>query len=401
MRSRRLLAVLVTPSLVVAGCGSSSTSGTPPPDSGTVDGSMPVVDAALDTGTEAAPIEGASEAGASDTGASGATDASDGGPMCTPVVADASSGAQWCTVTPSPVANLVDGSAIFGFSATNVWAVADGGLILHYDGTSWSSQTMGTYDLNSIWGGAPNDVWITGDGGTLLHYDGSSWSNVTSGTQLSLGWVWGSSTNDVWVIGDQGTVMHYSGQDSGTGWVPVNVPVPTQFPDGGVGPVGDGDTPIDLGAVWTDAPNDVWIVGDAGVILHFDGTSWTVTPTNIPTNKGIGGIWGTGPTNVWATADCTAMGLTCLSSTLLHWDGASWTQLPSFPGKYDLGDIFGLDANHIWITSDYGDLFFFDGATWTRAPTPTSIASWGAVWAADPQHVFVIGDLGLIITEVP
>jgi hypothetical protein len=328
---------------------------------------------------------------------------SDGGPLCTPVVADAATGAQWCTVTPSPVASMVDGSGIFGFSATNVWAVADGGTILHYDGTSWKSQSIGTFNLNSIWGSGPSDIWITGDGGTILHYDGTAWSQVVSGTQLSLGAVWGSSANDAWIVGDQGTVMHYSGPDSGMGWVPVAVPVPTLFTDGGVGPTGDGDTPLDLGGIWTDAPDDVWIAGDAGVILHFDGKSWTVTPTNIPTYKGIGGIWGTGPNNVWATADCTAMGLTCLSGTILHWDGTgtSWTQLPSFPGKFDLGPIWGLDANHVWATSDYGNLFFYDGANWTQSPTPSSVASWNGVWGADPQHVWVIGDLGLILMEVP
>jgi photosystem II stability/assembly factor-like uncharacterized protein len=396
MRAHSLLTALV-PSLIVAGCGSSSTGGSPPPDSGAVDSSIPVVDATPDTGQDTgAPPSDAGEASASD-----ASDAGDGGPMCTPVVADASTGAQWCTVSPSPVASQVDGSAMYGFAANDIWAVSDGGLILHYDGTSWTTQNVGTFDLNAIWGGAPNDIWITGDGGTLLHYDGTSWTKVPTNTQLSLGWVWGSSTDDVWIVGDQGTVMHYSGPDSGTGWVPVDVPVPTQFTDGGVGPVGDGDSPIDLGAVWTDAPNDVWIVGDAGVILHFDGMSWTVTPSNIPTYKGVNGIWGSGPHDVWATADCTATGLTCMGSTLLHWDGTSWSLIPNFPGTYDLGYVWGLAANDVWITSDYGGLYHYDGTSWTPSPTPTKIASWNALWGADPQHVWVIGDLGLILEEVP
>jgi hypothetical protein len=380
MRSRHLSAALTVASLVSAGCGSGSSSDKPThaDGGGVIDGALAVVDAD-DSGDHAG----------------------DGGPVCTPVAADASAAALWCTVAPSPVANQVDGSAIWGFSANDVWAVSDGGLILHYDGSSWTSQTMGTFDLNAIWGAAPDDIWIVGDGGTLLHYDGTAWSPVQSGTQLSLGWIWGTSTGDVWIVGDQGTVMHYAGPDAGAGWVAVDVPVPTQFPDGGVGPAGDGDAPIDLGAVWTDAANDVWIVGDAGVILHFDGNAWTVTPTPLPTYKGVNGIWGTSPNNVWATADCTSTGLTCTASTLLHWDGTGWTQVPSFPGTYDLGDIWGFGPDDIWVTSDFGNLFHYDGAAWTQSPTPSSIASWNSVWGADPRHVWVIGDLGLILQEVP
>jgi hypothetical protein len=79
----------------------------------------------------------------------------------------------------------------------------------------------------------------------------------------------------------------------------------------------------------------------------------------------------------------------------------TWTEWPKFPGQYDLAGIWGFDANDIWLTSDYGNLFHYDGTTWTQSPTPTTIVSWNAVWGADPQHVWVIGDLGLILEEVP
>jgi hypothetical protein len=393
MRSHRFLAVWIAAALVVAACGGSTRGGSLAPDSGVVDSSMPIVDAAAatDTGPEAAPPSEAGEVG----------DAFDGGPMCSQLVADASSGPQWCAVWPPPISNMVSGSAIYGFAANNIWAVADGGLILHYDGTSWSHQAVGTYDLNAIWGAAANDIWIVGDGGTLLHYDGTSWSKVVTNTQVSLGWIWGSSSSNVWLIGDQGTVMHYAGPDAGTGWVSVDVPIPTLYPDGGLGPVGDGDTPIDLGGVWTDGPNDVWIVGDAGVVVHWDGTSWTLTPTNLPTYLGLSGIWGTASTNIWVAGDCKLTGTACTGGTLLHWDGTSWTQWPNFPGQYDLAGLWGFNANDIWITSDYGNLFHYDGTAWTQSPTPTTTVSWNSVWGADPQHVWVIGDLGLILEEKP
>ncbi len=386
MHSYRLVVGLAVSAFAFVACGSSNDHGGQGPlsDAGSqaLDGSPSWIDSAADSGKEAASP-------------------SDGGPMCTFVAADGSAGPKWCGLSPSPVANMVSGSMIYGFAANDVWAVSDGGTILHYDGTSWTQTTMGTYDLNAIWGSAPNDIWIVGDGGTLLHYDGTAWSSVPSNTQLSLGWVWGSSSSNVWIVGDQGTVLQYTGPDSGMGWVRVDASVPTLFTDGGLGPPGDGDTPLDLGAVWTDAPNDVWIVGDAGLVLHWDGTAWTQTPTGIPTTLGLSGIWGTGPMNVWAAGDCRSTGVTCMGSTLLHWDGTSWTPQPNFPGQYDLADIWGFNASDIWVASDYGNLFHYDGTAWTQSPTPTTTISLNAMWGADPQHVWVIGDLGLILQEVP
>ena len=53
-------------------------------------------------------------------------------------------------------------------------------------------------------GGVPaSDVFAVGDGGTILHYNGSTWSSMTSGTTNYLRGVWGSSGSDVFAVGDQ------------------------------------------------------------------------------------------------------------------------------------------------------------------------------------------------------
>jgi hypothetical protein len=65
--------------------------------------------------------------------------------------------------------------------------------------------------------------------------------------------VWGSSANDIWVVGNHGTILRYDGAS----WHDV--------PSG---------TELNLGGVTGSAADDVWAVGDHGVILHFDGKSW-------------------------------------------------------------------------------------------------------------------------------
>jgi photosystem II stability/assembly factor-like uncharacterized protein len=61
---------------------------------------------------------------------------------------------------------------------TDLWAVGDGGTILHSsDGTTWNAQTSGTTnDLTSVAAVAANDVFAVGDKGTILHYDGTAWT---------------------------------------------------------------------------------------------------------------------------------------------------------------------------------------------------------------------------------
>jgi hypothetical protein len=68
--------------------------------------------------------------------------------------------------------------------------------------------------LKSVWGSGSKDVWAVGDGrflsdGVLLHYDGTSWTWLSSGTTNPLYGVWGTSAGDVWAVGSGGTILHH------------------------------------------------------------------------------------------------------------------------------------------------------------------------------------------------
>ncbi len=43
-------------------------------------------------------------------------------------------------------------------------------------------------------GSSDSDVFAVGNGGTVLHHDGASWSAMTSGTSANLAGVWGSAS---------------------------------------------------------------------------------------------------------------------------------------------------------------------------------------------------------------
>jgi len=122
---------------------------------------------------------------------------------------------------------------VWGTSASDVFAVGVQGVILHYDGSTWSTMasfaTCGCWDdlhaphgyedmsgcLFGVWGSAWNDVyavgWKDGTGGIILHYDGSIWSTSFGIENVILRDVWGGSSSDVFAVGDGGTILHYAG----------------------------------------------------------------------------------------------------------------------------------------------------------------------------------------------
>ena len=75
---------------------------------------------------------------------------------------------------------------VFGFSSSDVWAAGTlwlnsvrTPLLVHYNGNAWSLfPTAGNYgiSLQSIWGVSSGDVWAGGNFGLILHYDGQTWT---------------------------------------------------------------------------------------------------------------------------------------------------------------------------------------------------------------------------------
>jgi photosystem II stability/assembly factor-like uncharacterized protein len=103
---------------------------------------------------------------------------------------------------------------VWGASQTDVFAVGGNlGEILHYDGNGWSvmRSTKEPQNLYGIWGYSPTDVFAVGEDGLILRYDGETWSEMDSGTQWALHGIWGSSSEDIFAVGYAGTILHYDG----------------------------------------------------------------------------------------------------------------------------------------------------------------------------------------------
>jgi hypothetical protein len=297
--------------------------------------------------------------------------------------------------------------SISGTSDSDIWAVGsngvDGGfvgVILHWDGTTWTAAP-GTPD--TIWNGvseaSSDEVWVVGttftfgDGGTTtatyLHdqlMEGRAPQQL-AGPLSAANAVWGSGADDVWIVGGSENALpsgdallfHWNGTTlrnvlpndfaylagelwgvSGTG--PTQVWVAGQVGGNGSGlaewngtswgPVGQFVYP--LWNVWGTDDHDLWVTEDGslpsgfaeGIVSHCcDANGWSFT--RFPTTTYIMGIWGSGPSDVWAVGYYWASGGVPTSS-ILHWDGTSWAVTYSGTGTL-LSGVWGSGPGDVWV----------------------------------------------------
>ena len=268
-------------------------------------------------------------------------------------------GATWI-VEPSPLAPPVtmvaDDPRLHGTSPSDVWAwqPADQreGAITHWNGAEWTPfQGLPVIGLG---GSGPADVWTAGWRGDLQHWDGAKWKSSSSnlgevGHLISIG---GSSSADVWAFGVRGLALHWDGKR----WSRVDI--------------GRTDT---LVGVWGAASDDLWAVG-AGVVLHFDGSTWSEVSGFDHTFEGV---CGTASNDVWLHG----------RSALFHWDGSTWSDFHSRGGSCSVAG-----RNDVWFA--HGRLTHWDGAELKDVDFggDWALSVWALtgsdVWAIDGQKTY-------------
>lgn len=213
-----------------------------------------------------------------------------------------------------------------GPTADQLYAVGGhprGGDVQEFDGQTWApgGPPFGTPLLNWVHGCAADDVVVVGTRGAILRFDGASWTRDESPTDKDLWGVWGASCDDLWVVGGNGreegqaTILRYDG----TVWTEVETP-PLERPQVWA-----------WFKVWGSGPDDVFIVGQRGAVLHWNGSE--LTEEFAGASDDLIAVWGTGPDHVVAVG---GRGIGIVSV----WDGSEWTTT-------DLAPTPGL--NGVWL----------------------------------------------------
>lgn len=234
--------------------------------------------------------------------------------------------------------------------------------------------------LLNVWGPAGDDLYAVGgrqSDGLVMHYDGRRWARLSLGLDTPrLHWSYGFGRDDVTVVGDQGTVVRWNGR----AWSPEATP--TRAP---------------LWGVWGASPDDLWAVGGTGdgesapVLLHRDGAGWTAVEVPTLMRAGVGAffkVWGTGADNVYVVGQ---------RGVVLHRHGGRWRE--EFAGvSGDLVSLWGTDASHVLAVGGRGNALVarWDGSAWT-ARSLDPLPGLNGVWMRTPDAAHVVGVNGAVI----
>ena len=178
-------------------------------------------------------------------------------------------------------------SSVSALDSTHVWACGGYGQILFYDGFSWESQTIDNYvSFESIYALDASHVWAVGGGlgpkagkATSYFFDGSAWSEINTGAEHTLFDVYAMDAQHVLAVGSRGEIQFFDGL-SWNGMIPQT--------DGilyGIKGLG----------------YEAFAVGEGGAILYSDLTGWDKMETDVTTP--LRSVSGLDPQNVWAVGD--------------------------------------------------------------------------------------------------
>lgn len=279
--------------------------------------------------------------------------------------------------TPSPAG----ASSLLGVAATsagNAWAVGQAirppvgndsqatALILHWDGTSWTSVrapqpagASGSNDLAGVAASSAHNAWAVGHYGRpggpkhtlIVHWNGTSWKRVLSpdpggaARDNSLTGVVIISATDAWAVGwcqsgrffRQTLILHWNGK----AW--------RQLP----GPAGTERNGLLFGVTAT-SPRDVWAVGYSirlgpwkTLTMHWNGRRWRQEPSPNPVSPTVNtliqlhSVTAASARNAWAVGFYRAPD-GFWPALILHWDGRAWQVLHGPASGQENVSLFGV-----------------------------------------------------------
>jgi photosystem II stability/assembly factor-like uncharacterized protein len=198
--------------------------------------------------------------------------------------------------------------------------------------------------------------------------------------------IWGNSASDVYVVGDSGTIVRFDGAQ----WTTIAV----------------GTTQQDLKDVWCYPTGDVWAVGDSYsvggnayyTILHSsdNGTTWVDGDGGIVNGASLKGLWGSSDSNIFAVG---------ASGRIMRYNGSAWS-VQTTPRTETLRGVWGSSATDVWAVGDtfssshtdyYTLLHTTNGGTnWTNYSMTGSQNLYG-VWGTSASAVYAVGAGGTIL----
>lgn len=168
----------------------------------------------------------------------------------------------------------------------------------------------------------------------------------------------------VWAVGEAGTVLFWNGEKSA---------------------LIDVGTTADLRGVGGSSPSDLYVVGEQGTIVHFDGVSW-----QRETTPGVYRI-----NVIWVAPGGTAFAGANGGYILKRGPGGQWSEMSFNPSNTaDIVGLAGLDTGEVYATSfarvyrlpSLGSNTWLGDTVWSQNRDSLSMSSLGSQLLAGGKH---------------
>jgi hypothetical protein len=134
--------------------------------------------------------------------------------------------------------------------------------------------------------------------------------------------------------------------------------------------------PVDssLRAMWSAAADDLWFVGDHGVVVRRTKSGWSQVPSGVRAD--LAAVWGSGPNDVWVAGGGCVLPERgqppCEPSVILHWDGRALSRVET-PFALRFNSVAGAAADDVWFggwLTPHRVLLHWDGSAFAARAVP-------------------------------
>ncbi len=293
---------------------------------------------------------------------------------------------------------------IFAVSDTNVWAVgqiyvdekdSSGNFVAPYSAAQWNGEEWKlkrfTYQpgndvlstIRAIWHFSENDIWFASY--SLFHFDGRTTRLVHRPEKGGIYHLWAVAENEIYGVGNDGLIMRYDGNS----WTKM-----------------ESGTTMDFQDIWgtvneETGQTEVWTVGydlstdRHGIILKYDGSAWqTVFDEN---NNVYKPDWDhTIPTAVWGLGDSIYVSLSgAEDSNLMQHLRADFSESYRLIHNEDQGAIqamHGLGFNDYFAVGHSDVILHYNGKSIKSFFPPRHVDGFYHGVQQKGNSVFVVGN---------
>jgi hypothetical protein len=275
-------------------------------------------------------------------------------------------GGAWCLFSQTGNSDFEVTQGVFATGPDDAWATSYGSHLLHWNGSVWSMVSIADFDVigYALWGTGPSDVLLGGDNGH--NYRGPPFgpsTQIAGAASTTLVSVHGlTDGGSIHVGSDDGQLFRYDGG----AWEPVDL--------GSSAP----GAAVALRAIAVVAPDDVWVAGTGGTILHGTGAGWSRLDAGVTEN--LRRAWANGPGDVWFVGQ---------AGRIVRWNGSDLVKSYCLSCG-DLWGLWGRSSNDMWLADDMGALVHFDGGGFSPSinPVPGPQRTPG-LWGAGDRDLFL------------